>query len=128
MRKPKLTIVKVGGRVVDQAADRDQLVTSFAQIQGVKILVHGGGSQASVLCEKLAIPVKMHQGRRITDAATMEVVTMVYAGLINKTLVAELQAKGINALGLSGADLNSVRAEKRPVGEVDFGFAGDIQK
>ena len=77
MGKPRLTIVKVGGRVVDQVIDRDQLVKNFAQIQGLKILVHGGGSQASVLCEKLAIPVKMYQGRRITDAATMEVVTMV---------------------------------------------------
>ncbi len=128
MERPQISIVKVGGRVVEVAENRQRLIETFAQVKGSKILVHGGGNQASVLSEKMDIPIRMHQGRRITDAATMEVVTMVYAGLINKTLVAEMQACGINALGLSGADLNSILSEKRPVGEVDYGFAGDVKQ
>lgn len=123
---PILHIVKIGGHVLEEEAAWNTVAGAFAQLAGSKILVHGGGRKASELGEALGIPVRMYQGRRITDAETLEVVTMVYAGYYNKRLVAALQAKGCNALGLSGADANSIRAHKRRGGEVDFGYAGDI--
>ena len=122
----RLTIVKVGGKVVEDKDSLEQLLTQFSQIRGKRILVHGGGLLATSLAEKLGIETQMVEGRRITDAATLEVVTMVYAGLINKTIVAGLQAKGCNALGLTGADLNVIRAVKRPVKDIDYGLVGDI--
>ena len=122
----RLTIVKVGGKVVEDKDSLEQLLIQFSQIRGKRILVHGGGLLATSLAEKLGIETQMVEGRRITDAATLEVVTMVYAGLINKNIVAGLQAKGCNALGLTGADLNVIRAVKRPVKDIDYGLVGDI--
>jgi acetylglutamate kinase len=122
----RLTIVKVGGKVVEDKDSLEQLLAQFSQIRGKRILVHGGGSLATSLAEKLGIETNMVEGRRITDEATLEVVTMVYAGLVNKSIVAGLQAKGCNAIGLTGADLNVIRAVKRPVKDIDYGFVGDI--
>lgn len=122
----RLTIVKVGGKVVEEKDSLDQLLNQFAQIRGKRILVHGGGKLATSFAERLGIETKMIEGRRITDAATLEVVTMVYAGLVNKNIVAGLQARGCNSIGLTGADLNVIRAVKRPVKDIDYGFVGDI--
>jgi acetylglutamate kinase len=122
----RLTIVKVGGKVVEEKESLNQLLDHFSQIRGKRILVHGGGRMATSLAEKLGIETKMVDGRRITDEATLEVVTMVYAGLVNKNIVAGLQARGCNSIGLTGADLNVIRAKKRPVKDIDYGFVGDI--
>jgi len=122
----RLTIVKVGGKVVEEKESLNQLLNHFAQIRGKRILVHGGGRLATTLSEKLGIETKMIDGRRITDEATLEVVTMVYAGLVNKNIVAGLQARGCNSIGLTGADLNVIKARKRPVKDIDYGFVGDI--
>jgi len=122
----KLSIVKIGGNILNKAADLDDFLEKFKQIKGKKILVHGGGRSANVLLQEMGISPKMHQGRRITDSQTLRVVSMVYAGEINKKVVSLLQAKDINALGLSGADGNLILAKKRPVVDFDYGFAGDI--
>jgi acetylglutamate kinase len=122
----RLTIVKVGGKVVEEKESLDQLLNHFSQIRGKRILVHGGGRLATTLSEKLGIETKMVDGRRITDEATLEVVTMVYAGLVNKNIVAGLQARGCNSIGLTGADLNVIKARKRPVKDIDYGFVGDV--
>ena len=122
----RLTIVKVGGKVVEDKDSLEQLLAQFSQIRGKRILVHGGGLLATNLAEKLGIETQMVEGRRITNAATLEVVTMLYAGLVNKNIVAGLQAKGCNAIGLTGADLNVIRAVKRPVKNIDYGYVGDI--
>lgn len=122
----RLTIVKVGGKVVEEKESLEQLLNHFSQIRGKRILVHGGGKLATNLAEKLGIETKMVEGRRITDAETLEVVTMVYAGLVNKNIVAGLQSKGCNAIGLTGADLNLIRAVKRPIKDIDYGYVGDI--
>ena len=111
---------------MDNSGQLDTILDEFALISGPKILVHGGGNRASELSEKLGIKPRMVKGRRITDGDTLEVVTMVYAGLVNKNLVAKLQSKKVNAIGLSGADGNSILAIKRPVQEIDYGFAGDL--
>lgn len=124
--KEKLTIIKVGGKVVEEASSLNGLLERFAQLEGHKILVHGGGRSATKMAERLGIETKMVDGRRITDQPMLEVVTMVYGGLVNKGIVAGLQAKGVNAIGLTGADLNYMQAVKRPVKEIDYGFAGDI--
>lgn len=125
MSKP-LFILKIGGRVTDNLGHLDKVLSDFSEIQSSKILVHGGGNRASEMSEKLGLTPKMIGGRRITDDATLEVVTMVYGGLVNKQLVANLQAKNVNAIGLSGADGNIITAVKRPVAEIDYGFAGDL--
>jgi len=122
----RLTIVKVGGKVVEEKESLDLLLNQFSQIRGKRILVHGGGNLATTLAEKLGIETRIIEGRRITDEATLEIVTMVYAGLVNKNIVAGLQARGCNSLGLTGADLNVIRAVKRPVKDIDYGFVGDI--
>lgn len=122
----KLSILKLGGKVLEDEDLRTSVLKAFAHTPGHKILVHGGGKKADELCGLLAIPTRMHQGRRITDEATLEIVTMVYAGLINKQLVATLQSFGNNALGMSGADGNAIQAVKRPVADIDYGFAGDV--
>ena len=123
----KLTIVKVGGAVVEDESQLSQLLTNFSTIQGNKILVHGGGRRATKIASELGIESKMVNGRRITDAKTLEVVTMVYGGLVNKNLVARLQACGVNALGLTGADIDIIRSHKRPIKDgIDFGFVGDV--
>ena len=127
--KEKLTIVKVGGAVVEDEAQRSQLLKDFSAIPGKKVLVHGGGRKATKVAEALGIESKMVNGRRITDADMLSVVTMVYGGLVNKNLVARLQANGVNALGLTGADMDVIRSHKRPVKDgVDFGFVGDVDK
>lgn len=124
----KVTIVKVGGAVVEDNEQLAQLLTDFAAIPGKKVLVHGGGRRATKVAAALGIESKMVNGRRITDARMLEVVTMVYGGLVNKNLVAKLQAKGVNALGLTGADMDVIHSHKRPVKDgVDFGYVGDVE-
>ena len=105
-----------------------QLLTDFSLIEGCKVLVHGGGRSATALAAQLGIESKMVNGRRVTDEEMLKVVTMVYGGLVNKKIVAGLQALGVNALGLTGADLNYMRSEKRPIAEVDYGFVGDVKQ
>ena len=125
----KITIVKVGGAVVEDEAQLTQLLKDFAAIEGKKVLVHGGGRRATKVAAALGIESKMVNGRRITDADMLEVVTMVYGGLVNKNLVARLQAAGVNALGLTGADIDVIRSNKRPIKDgIDFGFVGDVEK
>lgn len=122
----KLTIIKAGGKIAEDDAAVQELAFRISNIPHHKILVHGGGQYASAVSEKLGIPAKMNEGRRITCKDTLAVVTMVYAGIMNKTIVATLQKHGCNALGLTGADLDIITAVKRPVKEIDYGFAGDI--
>lgn len=125
----KVTIVKVGGAIVEDNEQLAQLLTDFAAIPGKKVLVHGGGRRATKVAAALGIESKMVNGRRITDARMLEVVTMVYGGLVNKNLVAKMQAKGVNALGLTGADMDVIHSHKRPVKDgVDFGYVGDVER
>ena len=124
----KLIVVKVGGKIVEEEETLRQLLQDFAQIEGHKVLVHGGGRSATKLAAQLGIESKMVDGRRITDEAMLRVVTMVYGGLVNKQIVAGLQALDVNALGLTGADMNLMRSDKRPVKEVDYGFVGDVKE
>ena len=134
----KLTVVKVGGGIVEAEDSLNNLLTKFAKIPGLKLLVHGGGRSATKMAEKLGIAQTMIGGRRVTDAETLQVVTMVYGGLVNKHIVASLQAIGVNALGLTGADMNVIQSHKRPlkkvkmedgtVQDVDYGFVGDVDK
>ncbi len=127
--KEKLTIVKVGGAVVEDEAQLTQLLKDFSAIEGPKVLVHGGGRRATQVAASLGIESKMVNGRRITDADMLSVVTMVYGGLVNKNLVARLQANNVNAMGLTGADMNIIRSHKRPIKDgIDFGFVGDVDK
>ena len=127
--KEKLTIVKVGGAVVEDELQLAQLLRDFAAIDGAKILVHGGGRRATKVATALGIETKMVDGRRITDAAMLEVVTMVYGGLVNKHVVAGLQSLGVDAIGLSGADGNIIRSVKRPLKNgIDYGFVGDVKR
>ena len=121
-----LTVVKIGGNVIDDKEKLNEFLDAFSNLNGKVVLVHGGGKIASDLAGELGVQTKMVDGRRITDAENLKLVTMVYAGLINKNIVAVLQAKGVNALGLCGADLDLIRAEKRSKSEVDFGFVGDV--
>lgn len=123
-----LRLIKAGGAIIEDPEACTALLKDFAAIQGPKVLVHGGGRSASALAARMGIPVKMVEGRRITDSAMLEVVTMVYGGLVNKNLVASLQALGVNAVGLAGADLNLILCDRRPVGEVDYGYVGDVRK
>lgn len=124
--KQKLSIIKIGGNVIENTQELAKFLELFASLDGLKILVHGGGKLATQLATKLGIESKMVGGRRITDSKTLEVITMVYAGLTNKNIVAKLQANSCNAIGLSGADGNAIQAHKRPVKEIDYGFAGDV--
>lgn len=134
MRK-KITIVKVGGAIVEDGEKLDELLARFSAIDGAKILVHGGGRRATKVAAALGIESRMVNGRRITDADMLEVVTMVYGGLVNKGVVACLQARGVNAVGLTGADMDIIRSHKRPPvtvagmdGPVDFGYVGDVDR
>lgn len=123
----KLTIVKVGGAVVENPDQLAALLNDFSAIEGNKLLVHGGGRRATQVASKLGMESRMVNGRRITDEQMLEVVTMVYGGLVNKGLVTKLQANGVNALGLTGADLNVICSHRRPVKDgVDYGFVGDV--
>lgn len=124
----KLTLIKVGGKIVEEDATLCKLLDDFASISGRKLLVHGGGRSATRLAARLGIESQMVNGRRITDAETLKVVTMVYGGLVNKGIVAGLQARGVNALGLTGADMDVIRSVKRPVQDVDYGFVGDVRQ
>ena len=124
----KLTIIKVGGKIVEEEETLYALLDRFASLPGHKMLVHGGGRSATRLATQLGIESRMVEGRRITDAETLRVVTMVYGGLVNKNIVAGLQARGVNALGLTGADMNAILSVKRPVKEVDYGFVGDVKQ
>ncbi len=126
MQKERLWAVKVGGNVIDSEAATAAFLEQFAALPGNKVLVHGGGKLASDLGRQLGIAPQVVDGRRLTDAPTLRVVTMVYAGLINKTLTAGLQARGCQAIGMSGCDAGIILAHKRPVGNIDYGFAGDI--
>lgn len=125
--REKLTVIKVGGKIVEEEATLQKLLDDFAAIDGYKVLVHGGGRSATKLAARLGIESKMVNGRRITDADTLKVVTMVYGGLVNKNIVAGLQARGVNALGLTGADMDVIRSVKRPVKDVEYGFVGDVK-
>ena len=122
----RLTIIKVGGKVVENPDSLNALLDQFTRISGNKILVHGGGRTATDIAAKLGIETEMVDGRRITGKEMLDVVTMVYGGLVNKKIVAGLQARGCNAIGLTGADLNLISARKRPVAEIDYGFVGDV--
>lgn len=134
----KLTLVKVGGGIVEDSASLNHLLDKFAHIEGLKVLVHGGGRSATKIAEQLGIEQTMIGGRRITDAETLKVVTMVYAGLVNKNIVAQLQARGVNALGLTGADMNVIQSHKRAPKNtkmddgttqlIDYGFVGDVDQ
>ena len=121
-----LHVVKVGGAVVEEPGKLEAFLGSFAALPGRKVLVHGGGRSATALAARLGIETKMAGGRRITDAATLETVVMVYGGQVNKRLVARLQALGISSAGVCGADFDCIRSVRRPVGEIDYGFVGDI--
>lgn len=122
-----INVIKVGGKIVEEADTLHSLLESFSKIDGAKALVHGGGRSATRIATLLGIESKMVDGRRITDAETLKVVTMVYGGLVNKNIVASLQQMGINALGLTGADMGVIKSEKRPVKDVDYGFVGDVK-
>ena len=132
----KLTVVKVGGKIVEDEGSLQQLLKDFSAIEGAKVLVHGGGRSATKVAAGLGIESTMIGGRRVTDSDMLKVVTMVYGGLVNKNIVARLQACGINALGLTGADMNVMRSHRRPLKRVrlddgteqmvDFGFVGDV--
>ena len=121
-----LKLFKIGGGIIDDAGQLQQFLREFAGVVGPKILFHGGGRGANDLLKALGREPQMVNGRRITDAATLELVTMLYAGKTNKQMVAQLQWLGVNALGLSGADGNAILASKRPVGTIDYGFVGDV--
>lgn len=122
----KLTILKIGGNVIDNPDALQRFLTQFAKLADAKILIHGGGKIATQVAAKLGVETTMVDGRRITDRAMLDVVTMVYGGLVNKQMVAQLQALDVNAIGLTGADAGTILAKKRPVGAIDYGFAGDI--
>lgn len=122
----QLHIIKIGGNIIDDEHKLASFLESFAAVEGKKILVHGGGKLATRLAEQMGVQQQMVDGRRITDAETLKIVTMVYAGYINKNIVAQLQSKGCNAIGLTGADGNLVRAHKRQHASIDYGFVGDV--
>lgn len=122
-----ITVVKVGGAIVEDEEQLRQLLLDFSNIKGRKVLVHGGGRRATQVAAALGIESKMVNGRRITDSDMLQVVTMVYGGLVNKNIIAKLQANGINAIGLTGADMNVIRSHKRPVKDIDYGFVGDVE-
>lgn len=123
-----LKIVKIGGNIIDNDVALSSFLEAFAAIESPKILIHGGGKLATQLANQLGLEVKMIDGRRITDQATLDLITMVYAGKINKTIVAQLQSKKCNAIGFSGADGNTIISKKRPIKPIDFGFVGDVKK
>ncbi|MGE5108483.1 MAG: acetylglutamate kinase [Sphingobacteriales bacterium] len=123
----KLIVIKIGGNIVDDGGKLSLFLQSFAQVGGNKILIHGGGKVATKIGDKLGIKSKYVDGRRITEADTIDVVTMVYGGLLNKKIVVQLQANRCNAIGVTGADANLIPATKRPVKEIDYGFVGDVK-
>lgn len=124
----KLRIIKIGGNIIDDGRALTSFLSQFAQLESPKILVHGGGKLATQLANQMNIPVRMNDGRRITDEATLDIITMVYAGKINKSIVSKLQANKCNSIGFSGADGNTIVSEKRSVQSLDYGFVGDIKQ
>lgn len=122
----KVFVIKIGGNIIDDASKLDAFLLQFSQIQGYKILVHGGGKVATQIGNKLGIQPNYINGRRITDDDTIDVVTMVYGGLLNKKIVAKLQSINCSSIGLTGADANIIQAKKRPVKDIDFGWVGDL--
>jgi acetylglutamate kinase len=124
----KLSIIKIGGNIIEDEASLTAFLKLFSNLEGKKILVHGGGKLATAMATKLGIASKMINGRRITDAETLEVITMVFGGLVNKNIVAKLQALQVDAIGLTGADVNSIKSKKRPIREIDYGFVGDVKE
>tara|TARA_R110002073_G_scaffold14554_1_gene59305 strand:- start:81392 stop:82171 length:780 start_codon:yes stop_codon:yes gene_type:complete len=122
----KLKIVKIGGNIIDDETQLTSFLRGFSALKGPKILVHGGGKLATRLAEKMNVPIQMIEGRRITNSETLDIITMVYAGKINKNIVAQLQSFGCNSVGFTGADGNTIIAKKRPVTEIDYGFVGDV--
>lgn len=127
MPKEKLSIIKIGGNIIEDEAELNEFLMLFSKLKGKKILVHGGGKRATQIASNLGIESQMVNGRRVTDAQTLEVITMVYGGLVNKNIVAKLQALNTNAIGLTGADANSILSVKRPVKDIDFGYVGDVK-
>lgn len=123
-----LKIIKIGGNIIDDDEALDAFLVQFAKLEGLKLLVHGGGKLATKLAHQMGVEVKMTNGRRITDINTLDIITMVYAGKINKTIAAKLQALSCNAIGFTGADGNTIVSVKRPIKDVDFGFVGDVEK
>ena len=128
MSKEKLSIIKIGGNIIEDDTSLNAFLKLFSNLEGKKILVHGGGKRATAMASKLGIESKMVNGRRITDKETLEVITMVYGGLVNKNMVAKLQALQIDAIGLTGADINSIKSNKRQVTNIDYGFVGDVKE
>lgn len=126
--KKTLSIIKIGGNIIDNPTELSQFLSDFSKIEGNKILIHGGGKSATKMAESIGLTPQMIDGRRITDAAMLDVVVMIYAGQINKNIVAQLQANGTNAMGFSGADGNLIQSEKRNHPTIDYGFVGDVQK
>ena len=124
----KLSIIKIGGNIIEDETSLNSFLELFSKVEGKKILVHGGGKRATAMASKLGIESKLFNGRRITNLETLEVITMVYGGLVNKNIVAKLQALQTNAIGLSGADINSIKSDKRSIKEIDFGFVGDVKE
>ena len=126
--KKTITIIKIGGNIIDNPMELAYFLTDFSKIEGYKVLVHGGGKSATKLAESMGLVPQMIDGRRITDAAMLEVVVMIYAGLINKNIVAQLQANSTNAIGFSGADGNLIQSDKRNHSTINYGFVGDINQ
>lgn len=124
----EVRVVKIGGKVIDDEQKLDAFLEDFVQLDGAKVLVHGGGKIASDVAQKLGLESKLIAGRRVTDQQMLDVVTMVYGGLVNKTIVAKLQALGCDALGLSGADLNIIKSKKRSETPINYGFVGDVEE
>ena len=123
-----LKIIKIGGNIIDNEHALTNFLQQFSRIKGLKILVHGGGKLATQLAEKTGIKVNMVDGRRITDLETLDIITMVYAGKINKNIVAKLQGLNCDSIGFTGADGNTIQSKKRPIKEIDYGFVGDVEK
>lgn len=126
--KQKLSVVKIGSNLLNDPVEFERVLGLFSKMDGNKILVHGGGNKATEMAEKLGVETKMINGRRITDPDSLDIAIMVYGGLVNRKIVAQLQAYGTDAIGMSGADANSIRAFKRPVKNVDFGLVGDVEE
>lgn len=126
--KEQVSIFKIGGKVIDHEQELTSFLQDFAAVKGPKMLVHGGGKVATHMAERMGVATQMIEGRRVTTGEMLDVVLMVYGGLVNKKVVARLQSLGCNATGLTGADMNSIIAEKRPAQPVDYGFVGDIRQ
>lgn len=126
--KKPVTLIKIGGNIIDNPTELSQFLSDFSKIEGYKILVHGGGKSATKMAESIGLVPQMIDGRRITDTAMLDVVVMIYAGQINKNIVAQLQANSTNAMGFSGADGNLIQSDKRNHPTINYGFVGDVKK